>query len=210
MTAALKQWKTNISHVDKAILKSIISSLPLPFCLCGCLSRSPSVSASVFLSFNLCICHLFSHWKLQTAMQNWEGHCSSLLDQGDSSTHRTYCRHRQMQKLSWTQHCITSVIAVYVCGCQGGETTSKWIQSLLRVKERTAFDDFVMIFVPEGPSNKCWALFDWHICLILRCHARKLQMKAQTKPTLSEPLIVRVLCVFICCYYPKLWTYAWC
>lgn len=48
-TVVLKQWKTNISHGDKTWLKSIIPSLPLPFCLCDYLSRSVSTSTFQFL-----------------------------------------------------------------------------------------------------------------------------------------------------------------
>lgn len=161
MTVELKQWKTNISHGDKTLLKPIIPSLPLLFYLCGCLSPFLSISSSVF-HFQFLYCQSLhpSSWMIQTAMRTWVGQCSLL----ESRWMFNVLKDRHMHRLSWThgiaslqsEPCVCAIVKVMRLHLNGHE-----------VFLRTKGEQPLMILSRFCPRRTFWqphGPFDWHIC----------------------------------------------
>lgn len=188
MTVALKQWKTNISHGDKRWLRSITTSLPLPFCLCECLSRSVSTSVFQFLRCQSLQSVTFSH--LESFKQHGRFEQVGAL----RCRIKVMCRKDRLKlththQLSWTngiaslqaELCLSAVV--------------KGMRLHLNVYEvflgsRGEQPLMILSWLYPRRADKCWGLLidtsDWwafSASWILRCHARILQMKAPTKPT---------------------------
>lgn len=171
MTEVLKQWKTNISHADKTILKSIIPSLLLPFCLCGCLSQSVSVSSCVFL-FQCLHCQSLdlSHFPTLKSSNGNADMSRSMLFIVESrwifhvSKDRLELRHTH--RLSWT-HGIASL--------QSALCLSAVVKGMRRhlhgceVFSGSRGEQPLMILSWFCPRRTFWQMlgrFDWHICLM--------------------------------------------
>lgn len=161
MTVELKQWKTNISHGDKTLLKPIIPSLPLPFYLCGCLSPSLSISSTVsHFQFLYCQSLHPSSWMIQTAIRTWGGQYSLM----ESRWMFNVSKDRNMHRLSWThgiaslqsEPCLSAIVKVMRLHLNGHE-----------VFLRTKGEQPLMILSRFCPSRTFWQLhgpFDWRIC----------------------------------------------
>lgn len=168
MTVALKQWKTNISHGDKRWLRSITPSLPLPFCLCECLSRSVSTSVFQFLHCQSLQSVTFSH------LESFKQHCR--LEQVGAlhgrikinipCVKKDRLKLMHTHKLSWTngmaslqaELCLSAVVKGMRLHLNGYEVFlgSRGEQPLM----------ILSWFYPRRAVWQMLGPFDWHICLM--------------------------------------------